>query len=445
MKMVEFISGELSYQSSAFNNARGSDHGQAMTAKTKLTVFGPSGAFNSRHLLRSFLGLTVPPGRFVHPEHRDTAEHPSRKDVHAEPVSIPRDPATASREVWSPDVYGKDAYITGSMAALVGEKSLFSFGTGADLWHALVHEFSWPWLVSLEIALEAGLIAACGVVLHIVAAIEGKDNGTSFGKKVLLSLTTVRLSTDSVYGWQESEASSPAEIFVLAAFGWLHWTVLTVAAALIVARALRPTKSIIFAPDMVVNGEGAQIRFMVVRGTGKGAPEQGMLFNLEFTAQAWNTNWAMHDVPFVRGKYAMINSYDVITLRVDTSNKDSPFHPSNVDEHGKSRVMQVMLTATATDCDGGPVIAHVCYYKTPWSDARMEEALRPYPRILFNHAFVDNYVMVKHPVTGAPPTSAPKMACDLDNFSRTKPIGGDEKFKVIGASEEEASSLGDFL
>lgn len=53
--------------------------------------------------------------------------------------------------------------------------------------------------------------------------------------------------------------------------------------------------------------------------------------------------------------------------------------------------------------------------------------------------------MVKHPVTGAPPTSAPKMACDLDNFSRTKPIGGDEKFKVIGASEEEASELGDFL
>jgi hypothetical protein len=194
---------------------------------------------------------------------------------------------------------------------------------------------------------------------------------------------------------------------------------------------------------MVVNGEGAQIRFMVVRGTGKGAPEQSMLFNLEFTAQAWNSDWAMHDVPFVRGKYkyAMINSYDVITLRVDTSNKDSPFHPSNVDENGKSRVMQVMLTATATDCDGGPVIAHVCYYKTPWSDAKTEEALRPYPRILFNHAFVDTYVTVKHPVTGAPPTSAPKLACDLDNFSRTRPIGGDEKFQVVGATAEEASAL----
>ena len=139
-----------------------------MTAKTKLTIFGQSGAFNSRHLLRSFLGLTVPPGRFVHPEHRDTAEHQSRKDV--EPPT-PRDPAPASREVWSPDVFGKDATIIGSWAALVGEKSLFSFGTGADLWHALVHEFSWPWLVSLEIALEAGLIAACWVVLHVVAAI----------------------------------------------------------------------------------------------------------------------------------------------------------------------------------------------------------------------------------------------------------------------------------
>ena len=35
-----------------------------MTAKTKLTVFGPSGAFNSRHLLRSFL---TPTKHSLHP------------------------------------------------------------------------------------------------------------------------------------------------------------------------------------------------------------------------------------------------------------------------------------------------------------------------------------------------------------------------------------------
>ena len=43
----------------------------------------------------------------------------------------------------------------------------------------------------------------------------------------------------------------------------------TIASALIVARALRPQKSLVLAPDMVVTPNGAvQIRFMVVRGGG---------------------------------------------------------------------------------------------------------------------------------------------------------------------------------
>ena len=43
----------------------------------------------------------------------------------------------------------------------------------------------------------------------------------------------------------------------------------TIASALIVARALRPQKSLVLAPDMVVTpNDGVQIRFMVVRGGG---------------------------------------------------------------------------------------------------------------------------------------------------------------------------------
>lgn len=43
----------------------------------------------------------------------------------------------------------------------------------------------------------------------------------------------------------------------------------TIASALIVARALRPQKSLVLAHDMVVTpNDGVQIRFMVVRGGG---------------------------------------------------------------------------------------------------------------------------------------------------------------------------------
>ena len=53
--------------------------------------------------------------------------------------------------------------------------------------------------------------------------------------------------------------------------------------------------------------------------------------------------------------------------------------------------------------------------------------LRPYPRILLNAVFVDTYDMVKDPVTGVPPTVAPKFMTNLDNFARTKRATEDER------------------
>ena len=80
----------------------------------------------------------------------------------------------------------------------------------------------------------------------------------------ILALTTVRLSTDKIFGWQPTKASTPLEITVLAIYGWIHWLLLSVASALIVARALRPARSGIFSPDSVVNDDSLQVRRCVL-------------------------------------------------------------------------------------------------------------------------------------------------------------------------------------
>ena len=76
-------------------------------------------------------------------------------------------------------------------------------------------------------------------LLTLVAAAEGASlDSTLFGEKLLLSFTTVRISTDSVYGWEEKTPSTKPEIIVLALIGWFHWLLLSVAGAIIVTRAV---------------------------------------------------------------------------------------------------------------------------------------------------------------------------------------------------------------
>ena len=59
----------------------------------------------------------------------------------------------------------------------------------------------------------------------------------------------MRLSTDSIFGWEGRRASSGIEVAILALQGWFHWILLSVAGAVIVARALKPLRQVIFAPD----------------------------------------------------------------------------------------------------------------------------------------------------------------------------------------------------
>jgi|TARA_B110000977_G_scaffold176914_1_gene233003 hypothetical protein len=149
--------------------------------------------------VRSLLGLYVP-RPYHHPEfaHKYRAVSIGTDEKLRLQVSS-EDPSTASTDVWDPSVYGKHMKIIQSMSAMSGARSVFSFGTAGDVWFQLVHEIRWPALIALEIALETFLIVACGAALTAVALAEGKSgDAASFRGKILVSLTTVRLASDSV-------------------------------------------------------------------------------------------------------------------------------------------------------------------------------------------------------------------------------------------------------
>ena len=96
------------------------------------------------------------------------------------------------------------------------DDALRSVSLGEDLWHILTVDMSLPRLLMLEIYAEFFFILMGAVLLTLVAAAEGASlDSTLFGEKLLLSFTTVRISTDSVYGWEEKTPSTKPEIVIL--------------------------------------------------------------------------------------------------------------------------------------------------------------------------------------------------------------------------------------
>jgi len=278
------------------------------------------------------------------------------------------------------------------------------------------------------------MIVCCAVILAVIAMLEGLAGPGTFASKVLLSLTTVRLSTDSIYGWQAGRPSSTAEVTVLALFGWIHWLILSVAAALIVARALRPTRSGIFSPDLVLNESGAQVRFMVLRNQLQ--TKLGFLYNLEFQMQAMTDGGLTLDMPLLRSKYATcLNQTNIITLRHVTSNSESPFCPTR--EGGPIKVQQIYVTLTALDCDGNTVLESILYVDPRRLSAETEAKFRPFPRILHNHAFVDMYRMARHPETGELIKTDPTFINNLDNFVKVRPLKYGEPGFTIGVANKD--------
>ena len=133
-----------------------------------------------------------------------------------------------------------------------GDLSAFT-STMEDIWYQLTVSMSVSRVLLLEVLVEAGIILAFALLLWLLAMAEGPSGHSSFGSKLALSLSSVRLNTDSIFGWKERPASSPAEVLVLVAEGWLHWLLLNVAGAVIVARALLPHRQMTFARTAIVD------------------------------------------------------------------------------------------------------------------------------------------------------------------------------------------------
>ena len=85
--------------------------------------------------------------------------------------------------------------------------------------------------------LEGIVIFSCGYLLTIAQMIEG-DSGSNatFKDNLLLSLTTVAYPPTR-YSVGSRLPQALRWVCVLALYGWTHWLLLSVASALIVARA----------------------------------------------------------------------------------------------------------------------------------------------------------------------------------------------------------------
>ena len=143
-----------------------------------------------------------------------------------------------------------------------GDALAVTAGFAEDMWHVLTTELSWTKLLVMEVAAEVLLVLGFTVMLYAAAAAARGDaaaeedgalsGGDLFMSKLLLAFSTVRISSDAIFGWNARDESSAVEVSLVALLGWMHWLLLSLMSSLIVARALKPQQQLAFAPDCVV-------------------------------------------------------------------------------------------------------------------------------------------------------------------------------------------------
>ena len=301
------------------------------------------------------------------------------------------------------------------------DDALRSVSLGEDLWHILTVDMSLPRLLMLEIYAEFFFILTGAVLLTLVAAAEGASlDSTLFGEKLLLSFTTVRISTDSVYGWEEKTPSTKPEIIVLALIGWFHWLLLSVAGAIIVTRALKPLQQVAFAPDAIMNDEEISVRIVTLRPS-------VLLYDVQIhmkliaafkDPETGNYVGALRplEIAHTKGHYGLFKHFPM-TVKHDLRSPTSPLRDTTVDH-----IMLLEVTVTATDSNGNPVFAAAIYHP-PNSHIVKASCFqgaygdRLYPRLLTGK-WRDQMRPFKEPNTGAPfeATDLPLYVYNMDNF-----------------------------
>ena len=305
---------------------------------------------------------------------------------------------------------------------------LRSVSLAEDVWHLLTVDMSLTGLLTLEIVLEFTFMFLSSVVLCLIATCEGDTlDSEMMNQKLLLSLTTVRISSDSIYGWQTRTPSTKPEIAMLALLGWAHWLLLSVAGAVIVARALKPLQQVAFAPDCVYDDQALSIRMMILR-------RHMILYDLQVRIQAFSGGLIM-DLPLSNGTtgYARWTGVFPLTMKHNLD-ENSP-----ITKKGMDSITNIAITVTAIDSDGKPVYAVAEYYNPRgWIAGRPEfqgwfKKKACYPRILrgkfgdqFRFFKVPNDSGLAHPsmpgneqdakAKDEPVTAPPVFLLDFDNF-----------------------------
>ncbi|CAD7946684.1 unnamed protein product [Amoebophrya sp. A25] len=131
---------------------------------------------------------------------------------------------------------------------------------------------------------------------------------------------------------------------LLVVLSWSHWLLVTIATAVVVHRAMRPTQEICFVHHCVVNKEALIIRCKIIRPTvALIAPEvklacyrAGMRINLPLSGGI--VGWPMWEVA------APLTIRHLIT-------EDSPLHPI-LNNGGLNGVLFITVSVQATDASG---------------------------------------------------------------------------------------------
>jgi len=404
------------------------------------------------HWLRRVLGLPYETGYYY--GHRGAGRPPEGQKVmrgkgyfaHVDgnTVLIPGDPPSSGTEFGGGEGVGPEmpaerrGFDAGIVHALErdvsrealcpeGDQGAISVSLAEDLWFLLTEELSLWAVLLLEIALEMTLIVVFALLLTLASVAESSGEGTVgaiFRSKLLLSLTSVRLSTDSIFGWQTTRASSGLEVAILAVQGWAHWLLLSVAGAVIVARALRPLKQVVFSPDAILTDDEISVRMQILRHH---AVE---LLNLEINFQAIATGGRVHQLPLANGVagYAGWAGAAPLTIR-HVIDENSPLHDDF--PGGKLSLQYCRVSVSAVDSNGNPVNAVANYYAQDgffygmedWQGAWRARGVLP-PRILSGVRWKDQIRRIRDQTTGKAVVGhgLPVFYLNLDNFSQVEPI-----------------------
>ena len=278
-----------------------------------------------------------------------------------------------------------------------GDLAAFSPGLGEDIWHMLTTEMSWTNVLVVEIVAEVTLIFVFSCLLCL-AAILGDDaadlnGGELFLSKVLLAFSTVRISSDAIFGWTAREESGAGEVALVAILGWLHWLLLSVASALIVGRALSKQQQFVFAPDCTVGMNtwaGQRTLELTVRCAVLRPHYISVLQNIEMKLQMNVLGTGVNYPLKLKGG---INGYPLQTTQMPLHFRhvidlDSPIMQTG----GPARILSVMASVSAED-EVGNRISQATVYNNPAGPTTKRFADNGYcpRRVLFGAKFADQF------------------------------------------------------